>query len=54
MVLVVHSTLGTLYWVELDSGRAVEIDLGEADVTNGDGILLDGDTVYVMPVIMGG
>ena len=48
VVLIVHSTLGTLYWVELDSGRAVEVDLGEEDVTNGDGILLDGDTVYVV------
>jgi hypothetical protein len=48
VVLVVNSTLATLYWVEPDSGRAVAIDLGEADVTNGDGILLDGDTVYVV------
>ena len=48
VVLIVHSTLGKLYWVEPDSGRAVEIDLGEDDVANGDGILLDGDTVYVV------
>ena len=48
VVLVVNSTLGTLYWVEPDSGRAVEIDLGEDTLANGDGILLDGDTVYVV------
>ena len=48
VVLIVHSTLGKLYWVEPDTGRAVEIDLGEDDVTNGDGILLDGETVYVV------
>jgi hypothetical protein len=48
VVLIVHSTLGKLYWVEPDTGRAVGIDLGEDDVTNGDGILLDGDTVYVV------
>ncbi len=48
VVLVVNSTLGTLYWVEPETGRAVEIDLGEDTVTNGDGILLDGDTVYVV------
>jgi DNA-binding beta-propeller fold protein YncE len=48
VVLVVNSTLGTLYWVEPETGRAVEIDLGEDTLTNGDGILLDGDTVYVV------
>jgi hypothetical protein len=48
VVLIVNSTLGSLYWVEPDTGRAVEIDLGENTVTNGDGILLDGDTVYVV------
>jgi hypothetical protein len=48
VVLIVNSTLGSLYWVEPDTGRAVEIDLGEDTVTNGDGILLDGDTVYVV------
>jgi len=48
VVLVVNSTLGTLYWVEPGSGRAVAIDLGKDTVTNGDGILLDGDTVYVV------
>jgi hypothetical protein len=48
VVMIVHSTQGILYWVEPDSGRAVAIDLGEDTVTNGDGILLDGDTVYVV------
>jgi hypothetical protein len=48
VLLVVNSTVGALYWVEPDSGRAVQIDLGDQTVTNGDGILLDGDTVYVV------
>jgi outer membrane protein assembly factor BamB len=48
VVLIVNSTLGSLYWVEPDTGRAVEIDLGEETARNGDGILLDGDTVYVV------
>jgi hypothetical protein len=48
VVLIVNSTLGSLYWVEPGTGRAVEIDLGEDTVTNGDGLLLDGDTVYVV------
>jgi hypothetical protein len=47
-LLVVNSTVGALYWVEPGSGRAVQIDLGDQTVTNGDGILLDGDTVYVV------
>jgi hypothetical protein len=47
-LLVVNSTTGALYWVEPASGRAVQIDLGDQTVTNGDGILLDGDTVYVV------
>jgi hypothetical protein len=48
VLLVVNSTLGTLYWVEPTTGRAVQIDLGEDTVTNGDGILFEGDTVYVV------
>jgi hypothetical protein len=48
VVMIVHSTLGSLYWVEPATGRTVKIDLGEDTVTNGDGILLDGDTVYVV------
>jgi hypothetical protein len=48
VVLIVNSTVGSLYWVEPDTGRAVQIDLGEETLTNGDGILLDGHTVYVV------
>jgi outer membrane protein assembly factor BamB len=48
VVLIVNSTSGSLYWVEPDTGRAVEIDLGEDTMTNGDGILLDDDMVYVV------
>ncbi|GAB4539322.1 MAG: hypothetical protein Kow0063_28030 [Anaerolineae bacterium] len=48
VLLIVNSTLGSLYWVEPATGRAVEIELGEDTLVNGDGILLDGDTVYVV------
>ncbi len=48
VVLIVHSTQGRLYWVNPDNGQAVAVDLGEDTVTNGDGILLDDRTVYVV------
>jgi sugar lactone lactonase YvrE len=48
VVLIVNSTAGALYWVELDTGRAVQVDLGEASLSNGDGILLKDRTVYVV------
>ena len=47
-LIVVNSTLGTLYRVDPDTGEATEIDLGEESVTNGDGILLQGKTLYVL------
>jgi sugar lactone lactonase YvrE len=48
MLVVVHSTLGVLYTVDPGSGTATEIDLGDGSVPNGDGILLDGTTLYVV------
>lgn len=47
-LIVVNSTLGTLYRVDPDTGEATEIDLGGESVTNGDGILLQGKTLYVV------
>ena len=47
-LIVVNSTLGTLYRVDPDTGEATEIDLGGESVTNGDGILLQGKTLFVV------
>lgn len=47
-LIVVNSTTGLLYRVDPETGDASEIDLGEDNVTNGDGILLDGKTLYVV------
>lgn len=43
-----NSSTGTLYRVNPSTGEAAEIDLGTDDVTNGDGILLDGKILYVV------
>lgn len=48
VVLIVNMTVGALYWVDSETGRAVQIDLGDVTLTNGDGILLDDRTVYVV------
>src|SRR5262249_34318694 len=47
-LIVVNSTTGFLYRVDPQSGAATKIDLGGASVTNGDGILLQGSTLYVV------
>lgn len=47
-LIVVNSTTGTLYRVDPDSGVATAIDLGGEAVPSGDGILLDGKTLYVV------
>jgi len=47
-LIIVNSTLGTLYTVDPDSGEATLIDLGGGAVPNGDGILLHGKTLYVV------
>ena len=46
-LIVVQSNTGKLFTVTR-SGVTEEIDLGGASVTNGDGILLDGRTLYVV------
>ena len=47
-LVVVNSTSGQLYRVDPKSGLASLIDLGGDTLTNGDGILLDGKTLYVV------
>lgn len=47
-LIVVHSQLGRLYRVDPRSGHATEIALGGASVSNGDGLLLRGRTLYVV------
>ncbi len=47
-LIIVKSNTGQLFTVDPDTGESSEIDLGGADVTNGDGILLEGSTLYVV------
>ncbi len=47
-LIVVNSALGTLYTVDPSTGVATAIDLGGDSVLNGDGILLEGRTLYVV------
>ena len=47
-LIIVNSSTGLLYKVDPESGDASEIDLGGETLTNGDGILLDGQTLYVV------
>lgn len=47
-LLIVNSTSGELYHVEPETGIASMVDLGGATLENGDGILLDGMTLYVV------
>jgi sugar lactone lactonase YvrE len=46
-LIIVQSNTGKLFTVDL-SGVTSEIDLGSDDVTNGDGILLDGRDLFVV------
>ena len=46
--MIVQSGAGRLYAVNPANGVARTIDLGGGDVANGDGILLDGSTLYVV------
>jgi sugar lactone lactonase YvrE len=47
-LIIVNSTEGGLYNVDPTTGLATRIDLGGDAVTNGDGILLQGKTLYVV------
>jgi sugar lactone lactonase YvrE len=47
-LIIVNSTEGALYTVDPVTGVATRIDLGTGGVPNGDGILLQGKTLYVV------
>ena len=47
-LIIVNSTVGTLYRVAPLTGVATLIDLGGASVSAGDGLLLEGRTLYVV------
>jgi sugar lactone lactonase YvrE len=47
-LIAVQSMTGRLFTIDPETGVANEIDLGGATVTNGDGILLHGQTLYVV------
>jgi sugar lactone lactonase YvrE len=47
-LVIVQSNTGQLFTVEPPSGVAERIDLGGATVPGGDGLLLDGKTLYVV------
>jgi sugar lactone lactonase YvrE len=47
-LVIVHSTRGELYRVDPETGHATLINLDGSDVTRGDGLLLDGKTLYVV------
>jgi len=47
-LIIVNSTEGALYNVDQTTGIATRIDLGGGSVPNGDGILLQGKTLYVV------
>jgi sugar lactone lactonase YvrE len=48
MLLVINSTSGTLYLVNPRDGAATAVDVGGADLTMGDGMLRDGNTLYIV------
>jgi sugar lactone lactonase YvrE len=47
-LIIVNSTEGALYQVDPETGIATHIDLGTGSVPNGDGLLLQGKTLYVV------
>lgn len=47
-LVIVQSATGTLFRVDPRTGHAKTIDLGGASVSNGDGLLLHGRTLYVV------
>ena len=47
-LIVVNSSTGKLYTIDTETTATQEIDLGGATMTTGDGILLQGRTLYVV------
>lgn len=52
LLVVVHSGLGTLYRIDTASWEATPIDLGGEAVPSGDGLLLQGRTLYVVQNVL--
>jgi sugar lactone lactonase YvrE len=48
VLLVVHSSTGGLYRVDLGSQEVTQVDLGDATLANGDGMALQDGTLYVV------
>ena len=48
LLIIVNSTTGNLYTVDPGTGISTRIHLGGDSVQNGDGILLEGKTLYVV------
>jgi sugar lactone lactonase YvrE len=51
-LIIVNSTEGALYKVDPTTGVATKIDLGMGGVPSGDGILLQGKTLYVVQNVL--
>ncbi len=51
-LIIVNSSEGVLYNVDPNTGVATRIDLGTGGVPNGDGILLQGKTLYVVQNVL--
>lgn len=51
-LIIVNGTVGALYLVDPETGVATRIDLGPDTVPRGDGILLQGKTLYVVQNIL--
>ena len=47
-LFAVQSSTGNVYRIDPDTGEAVRIDLGGAQMTNGDGIYVEGRRLYVV------
>ena len=47
-LVIVQSNTGKLFRVEIATQEVTEVDLGGATVTNGDGLVLQGHTLYVV------
>jgi hypothetical protein len=47
-LIAVHSRDGDLYRVDIASKTVTKIDRGDAELTNGDGLVLNGDKLYVV------
>lgn len=47
-LVTVQSNMGNLYRIDIESREVIRIDLGSETLMGGEGILLDGQTLYVV------